>query len=257
MRLESLRARGHDARDMDLRVILIGSAAALLVGVAKSGVPGLGILVVPVLALAFPARASTGALLPMLLTGDVLAIFYYHRHAQWRDIRKLVPWVAGGMAAAAWVLTRIDDATLKPLLGGIVLAMLALEGAVRGLKLTRVPHHPLVGAGAGVTAGFATTVGNAAGPVMNIYLLAKGLPKEQFLGTAAWFFFLVNATKVPIFVWQGMITRQSLLFDLAMAPLVLVGAFLGFRLVSRIPQKRFYLIVFLLTLAAGLNLLLR
>lgn len=240
---------------MDLHTILIGSLAALLVGISKSGLPGLGILVVPIMAMVMPARESVGALLPMLLIGDLMAIFWFRRHARWAWILRLLPWVAGGMLAAAWTLARIDSAHLRPLLGGLVLVMLALELARSRLGWNKLPHHPAFTASVGAAAGFSTTLGNAAGPVMNIYLLSRGLPKMEFVGTQAWFFFLVNATKVPIYASQGMISRSSLMFDLAVAPLILVGAWIGTVLLRRLPERVFFALVFLLALAGGLRLL--
>lgn len=236
-------------------LLAVGALAALLTGIAKSGVPGLGILVVPVMAMVLPAKASVGALLPILITGDVVAIVLYRRHAQWNQLRGLFVWVVLGMAGAGVALGRMDDAMVRPLLGGLVLAMTAMELARRRMRWDRLPHHPVVVAGTGVAAGFSTTMGNAAGPIMNMYLLARDLPKEQFVGTAAWFFCLVNLAKLPIFVWRGMITPQSLLYNLALVPVVLLGAAIGFKILNRIPQRAFFAIVTALTIIASLRLM--
>lgn len=240
---------------MEWQALLLGGVAALLVGMAKNGVPGLGILVVPLMALAFPTRTSVGTLLPMLITGDIIAILYYRRHAQWSKLWGLFPYVACGMALAWFVLKRIDDDHLRPLLGLLVLLLLLLELMRDRLGWTHLPHHPLFAAGTGASAGFATTVGNAAGPIMSLYLISRGLPKQQFVGTAAWFFFIVNVSKVPLYGGLGMITRESLLFDLAMAPLVVAGALLGIRLLPVISQKVFNRLVLILSAVAAISLL--
>jgi len=99
----------------------------------------------------------------------------------------------------------------------------------------------------GVMTGFATTVANAAGPVMNLFLLSQRLPKEQFVATGAWFFFVVNLTKAPIYVWYHLISKTSLMFNLMMVPLVLAGAFTGSWLVHRVSQQLFELLVLILT----------
>jgi uncharacterized membrane protein YfcA len=112
-------------------------------------------------------------------------------------------------------------------------------------------------AGYGASAGFATTVANAAGPVMNLYLLARGLPKDEFVATGAWFFFVVNLVKVPIYVGHGLIDRRSLLFDLALAPAVVAGALLGRALLRRLPQAAFDRLVMALTVCAAALLLVR
>jgi uncharacterized membrane protein YfcA len=114
-----------------------------------------------------------------------------------------------------------------------------------------VTPHPVA---YGVSTGFATTVANAAGPVMSLYLLSKRLPKEEFIATGAWFFFFINLTKVPIYVWHGMITPRSLVFDAMMVPAVLCGALTGRWVVGHINPKVFETLVILLTTASTLLL---
>ncbi|MGC4051697.1 MAG: sulfite exporter TauE/SafE family protein [Paludibaculum sp.] len=95
---------------------------------------------------------------------------------------------------------------------------------------------------------------NAAGPVMNLYLLSKNLPKEEFIATGAWFFFIINLTKVPIYAYHGLFSRQSLTFDVLMVPAVMVGAMGGRKLVPHIPEKVFETLVVILTAASTLFL---
>ena len=99
----------------------------------------------------------------------------------------------------------------------------------------------------GIAAGFATVVANAAGPIMNMYLLTRGLSKEQFVATGAWFFFIVNLAKVPVYVWFGLFSVQSLVFDALMAPIVIAGGFAGLWLIRRVPQRVFEWLVVVLT----------
>ncbi len=234
---------------------LIGGLGALLVGTAKSGVPGLGILAIPLMAAAFPARMSVGALLPLLIAGDVFAILYHHRSAQGRVLRGLFPYVAAGMAAGALFLARVSDAHLRPLLGGLVLLLIALDLLRQRMGWRRLPHHPLFVGATGASAGFATTIGNAAGPIMSVYFVSRGLAKAPFVGTQAWFFFLVNVAKVPVFAALGMITRETLRFNLQALPLVALGALLGVRILPHIPPRLFTAIVLTLAAAAALRLL--
>ena len=235
--------------------LLWAGAGAVLIGLAKNGVPGLGILVVPLLAHAFPARESVGILLPMLIVGDVTAIILYRRHAQWRKLLGLLPYVILGGIVAGFVLARLDNESLRPLLGALILGLLVLELIRMRANWIRLPHHPLFVGGIGVSAGFATTIGNAAGPIMNLYFLSRALPKHQFVGTAAWFFFVVNASKVPLYVHLDMITGQTLLLNVAMVPLILLGALAGYKLLPVIPQKLFNGLVLAVTALAALGLL--
>lgn len=231
---------------------LLGALCALCVGVAKTGVPGLGILVVPMIVLTVGnAKSSAAWLLPILCTADIFAVIYWRRHAAAGRLLSLVPWTLVGMAGGAAALS-LPEKTLKPVIGGIIVVMLIAYLIRRYSKnpANVTPHPALYGA----AAGFATTVANAAGPVMNLYLLSKRLPKEEFIATGAWFFFLINLTKIPIYAYHGMFSRQSLVFDLMMAPVVYLGAIGGRKLVDHIPAHVFEGLVIVLTALSTLLL---
>jgi uncharacterized protein len=230
----------------------LGAFVAFIVGVAKTGVPGLSILMVPLMVLAVgDARQSAGWLLPILCTADIFAVWYWRRHAAANRLFSLAPWVLIGMAGGAAALS-LKESILRPVIGGIVLLML-IAHFWRKLRPSSAPALESA-APYGIAAGFATTVANAAGPVMNLYLLSKNLPKEEFVATGAWFFFLINLAKVPIYLYHGLITRPSLLFDLAMVPAALAGALAGRWIVYRIPQSVFDALVIILTAGSVLFL---
>jgi hypothetical protein len=197
------------------------------------------------------AKSSAAWLLPILCTADVFAVIYWRRHAAAGRLFSLVPWTLVGMAAGAIALS-LPEKTIKPLVGGIVVLMLVAYLIRRYSKNpSNITPHPAL---YGVTAGFATTVANAAGPVMNLYLLSKRLPKEEFIATGAWFFFLINLTKIPIYIYHGMFSRQSLTFDLLMVPMVYAGAISGRKLVPHIPAGVFEGLVIILTALSTLLL---
>lgn len=231
--------------------------AAVLVGFAKTGIPGLSIVLVVLLANAFPdqTKQSVGVLLPMLIVGDICALLRYRHHAQWGKLVGLVPAVVLGMGAAWAVLGRIPEHLFRPALGGLVLCLIVLEVCRQRFGWNNLPHHWAFRSGTGFGAGFATTMGNAAGPIMSVYLISQGLPKKQFIGTAAWFFFLVNCSKLPIFWHLHMITLDSLKLDALFAPLIVIGALLGIRLLPHIPQKLFDRLVLILSTLAALKLI--
>ncbi|HWR49790.1 MAG TPA: sulfite exporter TauE/SafE family protein [Bryobacteraceae bacterium] len=223
--------------------LTLGAVCGVLVGIAKTGVPGLGILVVPLMVLAVgDARQSAAWLLPMLCTADVFAVLYWRRHAAARALFSLAPWVIAGMAAGAIALA-LHEGVLRFVVGSIVLLMLVAHFR-RIRNGTTSPAHS---APYGVTAGFATTVANAAGPAMNLYLLSRRLAKEEFVATGAWFFFIINLTKVPIYAAYGLYSPRSLIFDAWMIPAVLLGAWIGRRAIDRIPQHLFEWLVIALT----------
>jgi len=246
------------AFDFDSSQWLVLCICAVMVGIAKTGVPGIGILAVPLLALLFPAKASTGLLLPMLAFADLFAVAYYRRHAQWPLIIRLLPPALVGIAAGSLLIRYIDNEQLKPLIGFIVLSMLVINywRTTRTKGSPHVPTHWSFAVTLGFFAGLTTQLANAAGPIMVIYLLAMRLDKHSFIGTGAWYFLILNWLKIPLFVWDGRITLQSVKTDILMCPFIIVGVILGILILKKIPQKWFNFIVQLLALAAAIKLIL-
>ena len=231
--------------------------AAALIGLSKAGLPGVGTLAIPLFASIIPARASTGFILPMLIVGDIIGVFAYHRHADWRRLTTLLPWAVAGIVAGWLLLGRLDDAQIRPLIGGIVLVLLLLNAwRIRRPDLSEgIPHSRGVAAVIGVLAGITTMIANAAGPILFLYLLAMNLPKNVFIGTSAWYFFVLNVIKVPFSASLGLISSESLRFNLCLIPAIAVGAWTGIRFAKRIPEKAFTVIVQVLTAIAAVKLL--
>lgn len=232
--------------------------AAFCSGLSKTGIAGLGILPVVLFANLLPPRESTGALLPLLLCGDVFGVMYFRKHASWPHLWRLFTWVIAGVVAGYFALGRVNNAQMQRMIGVILLVMVALHwwrGRQQDNVAARLPHSMWFTALMGILAGFATMVANAAGPVMVLYLLAIGLPKLVFIGTGAWFFMLVNAFKVPFSVNLGLITGDSLLMDAILVLPMVPGALLGPRILNHINQAAFERMVLVLTLAGTLRLL--
>jgi uncharacterized protein len=238
-----------------LWLILIFSA--FFTGMAKAGVYGLGTLVAPVLAGVFGGKISAGLLLPMLSMADIIAVLYYNRHASWSHLWKLFPFAAAGVIIAIYVGDVITDRTFKMIMGVFILGSIPVMIARERLNnLKPLKGNWLWGSVFGVSGGFSTMIGNAAGPLMNLYLLAMQLPKNVLIGTGAWFFLLINLFKMPfhIFVWQT-ITLESLTINLKMLPFIVAGGISGIILVKHIPEKPFRWLIIILTTVASLNLL--
>ncbi len=235
--------------------ILLG-LSGLLIGMSKTGLSGVGLMVVPLLANAFGGRPSVGLLLPILIFADIFAVAWYNRHAEWKHILRLIPWAFIGIIVAALVGKSISDSRFNQLLAGIVIAGIAIL-VLRDLRSgkIKIPKSRLFATGLGLMGGFATMIGNAAGPVMALYLLSMRLPKNRYIGTGAWFFFIVNISKVPLHIWSWRtITTDSFLLDLFMIPAIAVGAFLGIGLVRLLPEKVFRLIIIATTLLSAILL---
>lgn len=238
---------------LDWLSLALGFCAAVLVGFSKTGLPGAAIPAVALMAAAFPqdAQLSVGAMLVVLLVGDVVAVGWYRRHAQWDRLIALSPFVVAGMLPAYLVLGWLDDRQFRPALGALILALLGLELARQQLGWHRLSERRWFVGGMGFLAGFGSTVANAGGPMMTIYLLSQGVAKEAFIGTCAWFFFLLNLAKLLPFWLQGMITTQTIRRGLALAPVAIGGAIAGAWLVPRVSQRAFNALVSVLAAAAA------
>ena len=230
---------------------------AFLIGLSKTGITGLGAFAVAVFALILPARESVGVVLPVLMTADLVAVFLYPRNAVWSHLLRLFPWTALGVIIGYVALGFVNNQQVGRLIGGILVLLVLLQlwrNRTAGAD-QEVPHAGWFSAGVGIVAGFTTMVANASGPVMVLYLLAMRLPKIEFLGTAAWFFLILNWFKVP-FSWQlGLISLNSLPLDLAVAPFAIGGAVFGKRLVQHINQQLFENLMIIFTLLAAVKLL--
>ncbi|ANJ10557.1 sulfite exporter TauE/SafE family protein [Streptomyces sp. BPPL-273] len=245
--------------------------AALLVGFSKTAVSGANTVSLAIFAAVLPARASTGILLPVLIAGDVLAVLTYRRHAHWPTLWRLFPAVGVGVAVGTLFLVWADDAVVRTSIGVILLLMAgvtvwrrrqaeaadasrasdASDGGGASSRSGRVKARSY-----GVLGGFTTMVANAGGPVMSMYLLSAGFRKLGFLGTSAFFFLIVNVSKVPFSAGLGLIDGRSLLLDAVLVVFVVPGAFLGRWAVKRINQRLFERLVIAATVVGGLQLLL-
>ena len=232
----------------------IALGCALLLGVAKSGIKGLAVLIVTGLALVYGARESTGILMPLLICGDILAVLYYKRHVKWIYLIKLLPWMVVGVITGVFFGKDLPEDLFKSGMAVIILfSVLMMYYWEQKNKKKKVPTHWSFGALIGVMAGFTTMVGNLAGAFSNIYFLAIKLPKNQFIGTAAWLFFFINLFKIPFHIWSwGTINWSSLQVSLSLIPGVILGFGLGVYLVKKIKNDKYRQLILLMTGLGGL-----
>jgi uncharacterized membrane protein YfcA len=236
---------------------LLAIVSALGIGVAKSGFAGVSMIHVVIFAFIFGARNSTGVVLPMLVVGDICAVLAFRQHARWDYIRRmLVPACLGVIAAWGW-MHRLDETLYKPVIGGIILtlSMLQIARMRRPEWFAHIPHAHWFAWSLGLLAGVTTMLANAAGPIMALYFLAVALPKMEFVGTSAWFFFILNLFKVPFSAGLGLIHRDTLLLNALLIPAIILGLFAGRWLIRRVSQRLFDSLLLAFAAAAALRLL--
>jgi uncharacterized membrane protein YfcA len=245
--------------DISLQQWILLYGVALLVGMSKTGVSGLGLAVVPILAYGFGARESTGVMIPILIIADLYAVQHYHRMAEWKYIVRLLPWAVLGTLAGVVTGKMISADQFRLLMSGLVilgLVIMVVRDRVR--KSDEVPTHPAFAILLGILGGFGSMVGNAAGPILAVYLLAMRLPKNSYIGTGAWFFLIINVLKLPFHIWVWKtITPVSLSMDLISIPAIFLGAWLGIRVVRLFSDGSYRFFVIVMTLLSALFLFFR
>lgn len=237
-------------------VYALALLAALCIGLAKSGFSGISMVAVVVLADIYGAKDSVGLVLPLLIAADLMVYPVFLKHGSWRPVWKLLVPTLLGIALGWWLLGEISETTARRVIGGCVLAMVALQAGRRWRpdRFDRLAESRGFGMGAGILGGFATMLANAAGPVIQLYLMARKVPKMEFIGIGARFFLLINLIKVPLNARLSLITQESLLENLRLVPAVAVGIFGGKWLLQHVPQVMFERMVVVFATMAGLRM---
>jgi uncharacterized membrane protein YfcA len=231
---------------------------AFMIGMAKTGIHALGTLVVPLMAFIFGGMPSSGLVLPMLVMADVFGVAYYHRSAHWKTLLKVLPWAFAGIIAGLLTGKNISPVQFKHLIGILVIISLGVMMWMelkKSAKKDPVPHKVWFAVPFGIMGGFSTMIGNAAGPIMSVYLLSMRMPKNTYIGTTAWFFFIVNVFKLPLQIWGWHnITWQTLAFNITLLPAIALGAFAGIRIVKLINEGAYRWFIVAATLVSALAL---
>lgn len=243
---------------MEPHVFAIGLIAALCIGLSKAGFSGISLVAVVLLADTFGARASVGLALPMLIAADLMAVRAFLNHGSWKPVWKLMPPTLLGVLIGWWMLGTMSDDTARRAIGICVLAMVIVQGLRRIAPLTFqiLAHSRGFGVAAGVSGGLATMLANAAGPIIQLYLLARAIPKMELLGIAARFFLLVNVIKVPMSAQLDLINRESLIINLWLLPAIATGVVAGRWLIGHVPQRLFEWLILGFAIIASARLLL-
>ncbi len=227
--------------------------AAFIIGLSKAGLKGIDMMNVTIMAIVFGSKASTGIVLPLLCLTDILAVIYYHRHAQWLHFWKLIPWMMVGILIGVYVGKDLNEAVFSKLMALIIVLTVVIMIALEFRKSVAVPSNKLFVANMGLVAGFTTMLGNLAGAFSNIYFLAMRMPKNDFIGTAAWVFLVINLFKLPfqVFYWKN-INAVTLQTDLILLPALVAGFWAGIKIVSKIKDDSYRKVVIVLTLLGAI-----
>lgn len=225
---------------------------------SKAGLKGIDIMNVTIMALVFGSKESTGIVLPLLCVADILAVWYYRRDAEWGHFRKLMPWMILGVLIGVVIGKDLNEDLFKKIMAVIIVASSIIMIWWESRKTTKLPTGMWFAGLTGTAAGITTMLGNLAGAFSNIYFLVLKMPKNQFIGTAAWLFLFINLFKVPfhVFSWKT-ISISTLKTDLLLVPALFLGFWLGIRILDKIQDNSYRKLVLALTLLGGLVIFFR
>ncbi len=223
--------------------------AAFIIGLAKAGLKGIDMMNVTIMAIVFGGKTSTGVVLPLLCAADIMAVWYYKRHVQWPHFWKLLPWMIAGILIGVYVGKDIDEVLFRRIMAVIIMLTVIIMIWLELRKNPLVPHNIFFASSLGLTSGFATMLGNLAGAFSNIYFLAMRMNKNDFIGTAAWVFLVINLFKLPfqVLYWKN-IDAGSLKIDLMLLPALIAGFWLGIKVVAKIKDDGYRRVILALTL---------
>ncbi len=241
----------------DPAMIALALLAAFCIGLSKAGFSGISMVSVVLLAEIYGPKASVGLALPLLIAADLMAYPAFVKHGSWRPVWKLLVPALIGIAVGWWLLGSISDIASRRIIGICVLLMVSLQVSRRWKQMTfdRLSESKIFGLSAGVLGGFATMLANAAGPVIQLYLMARNIPKMELIGIGARFFLLINIIKIPLNARLALITPDSLMDNLKILPAVVLGIFGGKWLLRKVPQAAFEWMIVVFSMLAGLRLI--
>lgn len=246
-----------DLGQIDGMTGLMAVVAAFLVGVSKAGVKGISVFFVTLMVLAFGGRDSTGIIMPLLVLGDIFAVIYYKRHVVWSLLFKLLPAMAIGVIIGAMVGKQMDELLFKRVMSAIILVSVIIM-YWWDRRSSWVPRSTPFGIFMGFMAGVTTMIGNLAGAFSNIFFLSMRIDKHQFIGTAAYLYFIINLFKLPFHIWSWeTINKNSLLIDLYLFPFLGLGLLTGIHLLKRISTTAFRKMILILTAIGAVAILVR
>ncbi|HLA02721.1 MAG TPA: sulfite exporter TauE/SafE family protein [Aestuariivirga sp.] len=219
---------------------ILAVLATLFVGGSKGGLPLIGILSVPLLALQISPVVAAGLLLPVYIVSDVYGLWLYRKSYDLRNIRIIVPAATIGILFG-WATVSITSDDLVKLLVGVI-GLVYCADAVMKARRVIAPRPADLPRGIfwGSIAGFTSFVSHAGGPPYQMYVLPQRMEKMVYAGTSTIIFAIINLLKLPPYWFLGQVNVGSLRIAAILAPIAIIGAFLGYRLTKIIPEKAFY-----------------
>ena len=234
---------------------IVAAISVTLVGLAKGGFTGVGMVATPMLALIIPPLQAVAIMLPILLLQDVISVSAYRKHWDSWNLKVLIPGGLIGVAAAGALAAYVPDAAVRLAVGIIGTAFVLWRWFGPAIGDIGIRPSAFSGVFWGALSGFTSTLANAGAPPWQIHMMPQQLPKMIFAGTATMFFAAVNVAKVVPYFALGQFSPDNLLVSAVLFPLAIATNFLGLWLLRVTPQDTFYRIIYIITLLISLELI--
>ena len=255
--------------DLTLAQWAVLVASALLIGLSKAGFGGgAALLAVPLMAYVLGPRGMLSVMLLVLITGDILAVIFYPKDSDRRNLTMLIPGLLLGIflgyLTLHWFLARSDSGLwMRRLIGALSVLFVLVQAARmvhwrrKGARMKSYRPAYWHGVTVGTCAGFTSTLANAGGPLLTIFLLPQDLEKRVFVGTTIIYFMVGNLVKLVPYTLMGLMTRPNFVLSALLAPAVLVGTLSGVYLNDKVSDRGFRLIIYGLAFLLGIYFLVK
>ena len=241
----------------DFTFYLAAVPAVLLLGLAKGGFSGLGMVALPMMALVVPPLQGAAIILPILMAQDVVSLVAFRKTWNREVIIRFMPGALVGLCAGAGLAVYVSDAMVELIVGCLACVFVASYWLKKAPDETAPPEMASTARGLfwGVISGFTSFIANTGGVPFQAYAVPLRMKPAFFAGTSTVLFFVLNWIKFLMFIGMGQVSADNLATSAAMLPLAVAATFLGVWLVRRVPAKRFYTIVTGLTFVLGIKLI--
>ena len=235
-------------------------AAALAAGIIKTAFGiGAGVFLTPLLSLSSGPKTAVGLLAPVMLATDITALTVHWKNWDLRQLLYIIPaglvGVAIGSLYFSWAPVELTRMTIG--LIAMVFSLLQIYRANHPEAFRRLRPGRKSAVAISLVAGMASAVAHSGGIVLTLYLMSIDLPKRTFIATMIGFLFFNDVLKMVMFVKLGILTKPLLITGIQLIPLLLLGSWLGSRLVNRLSNKQFVSYVNVLIFSSGLLLILK
>ena len=235
-------------------VWLVLLAAGLVTGFSKFSIGGMGLLILPIVMIAFPGPVALGILIPMYIVTDILAVASYRKDIAWRVLFKFLPLGFIGVLFGGWIISDINAEDFKTLLGTIIVVIILL-GVWLDYKPSTFMQHSIAAYFMGFWSGVISLIANAGGPLFSLFLIEQRLSKEAYVSTRAWAFFFINISKLPVLISLNLIDWEVTLLSMRCVPGLIIGAFIGHWLLKRLNLTQFKWVIRTMAAIAAIKLI--